>query len=113
MEPESASPCRCIAPPWEEHGGAPVKSAPVQKAGRWILKIHRHAGALTDLGRNMVEFPLDPPLSKMLLVGAQLGCAAEVLTVVSMLSVPGVFFRPPDRYAGTFPIPLPPLELQA
>ena len=56
------------------------------------------AGGLTDLGKKMVEFPLDPPLSKMLLVGAQLGCAAEVLTVVSMLSVPGVFFRPPDRW---------------
>lgn len=45
----------------------------------------------------MVEFPLDPPLAKMLLVGAELGCADEVLTIVSMLSVPSVFFRPPDR----------------
>ena len=33
----------------------------------------------------MVEFPLDPPLAKMLLVGAQLGCADEVLIIVSML----------------------------
>lgn len=45
----------------------------------------------------MVEFPLDPPLAKMLLMGSQLGCANEVLTIVSMLSVPNVFFRPPDR----------------
>lgn len=45
----------------------------------------------------MVEFPLDPPLAKMLLIGSQLGCANEVLTIVSMLSVPSVFFRPPDR----------------
>ena len=97
----------------------------------------------------MVEFPLDPPLAKMLLVGAELGCSSEVrprtqtltvperpalpacghctgvrqgallavvmvttdeggeccaatrvaqvLTLVSMLSVPSVFFRPPDR----------------
>ncbi|EFN50566.1 hypothetical protein CHLNCDRAFT_136277, partial [Chlorella variabilis] len=30
-------------------------------------------------------------------VGAQMGCSNEVLTVVSMLSVPSVFFRPPDR----------------
>ena len=41
----------------------------------------------------MVEFPLDPPLAKMLLIGSQLGCANEVLTIVSMLSVPSVFFR--------------------
>ena len=45
----------------------------------------------------MVEFPLDPPLAKMLLIGSQLGCANEVLTIVSMLSVPSVFFRPPER----------------
>ncbi len=48
-------------------------------------------------GRKMVEFPLDPPLAKMLLVGAELGCADEVLVIVSMLSVPSAFFRPPDR----------------
>lgn len=30
-------------------------------------------------------------------VGAKMGCSNEVLTVVSMLSVPSVFFRPPDR----------------
>lgn len=41
---------------------------------------------------------MDPPLAKMLLVGAELGCSNEVLTIVSMLSVPSVFFRPPDRW---------------
>ena len=46
------------------------------------------------MGRKMVEFPLDPPLSKMLIIGEQEGCSAEILTIVSMLSVPTVFFRP-------------------
>ena len=41
----------------------------------------------------MVEFPLDPALAKMLLTGAELGCSNELLTIVSMLSVPSVFFR--------------------
>ena len=41
----------------------------------------------------MVEFPLDPALAKMLLTGSELGCANEALTIVSMLSVPSVFFR--------------------
>lgn len=54
-------------------------------------------GALTPLGRKIVDFPLDPPLAKMLLQGAELGCSDEVLTIVSMLSVPSIFFRPPDR----------------
>lgn len=37
------------------------------------------------MGRKMVDFPLDPPLAKMLLVGADLGCSDEILTIVSML----------------------------
>ena len=48
-------------------------------------------------GARWLEFPLDPPLAKMLLVGAELGCGDEVLVIVSMLSVPSAFFRPPDR----------------
>jgi len=45
----------------------------------------------------MVEFPLDPPLAKMLVISGDLGCSDEVATVVSMLSVPQVFYRPQDR----------------
>ncbi|KAL4370878.1 hypothetical protein AHAS_Ahas06G0109800 [Arachis hypogaea] len=63
----------------------------------WVLGALNNVGALTDLGWKMVEFPLDPPLAKMLLMGEQLGCLKEVLTIVSMLSVPSVFFRPKDR----------------
>jgi len=63
----------------------------------WILGALDNTGELTALGKKMVEFPLDPPLAKMLLVGHDLGCGAELLTIVSMLSVPSVFFRPKDR----------------
>lgn len=63
----------------------------------WVLGALNNVGNLTDLGWKMVEFPLDPPLAKMLLIGEQLECLNEVLTVVSMLSVPSVFFRPKDR----------------
>lgn len=63
----------------------------------WVLGALSNTGCLTDLGWKMVEFPLDPPLAKMLLMGEQLECLNEVLTVVSMLSVPSVFFRPKDR----------------
>lgn len=41
---------------------------------------------LTDLGRTMAEFPLDPQMSKMLLVSPQFHCSYEVLTLVAMLS---------------------------
>ena len=63
----------------------------------WILGALDNTGALTELGRKMVEFPLDPPLSKMLIISAELGCSSEILTIVSMLSVPSIFFRPKDR----------------
>lgn len=63
----------------------------------WVLGALNNVGGLTELGWKMVEFPLDPPLAKMLLMGETLGCLDEVLTIVSMLSVPTVFFRPKDR----------------
>ncbi|OVA17529.1 Helicase [Macleaya cordata] len=63
----------------------------------WVLGALNNVGGLTELGWKMVEFPLDPPLAKMLLVGEQLECLNEVLTIVSMLSVTNVFFRPKDR----------------
>ncbi|RZC57806.1 hypothetical protein C5167_005110 [Papaver somniferum] len=63
----------------------------------WILGALNNVGSLTELGWMMVEFPLDPPLAKMLLIGGQLGCLNEVLIIVSMLSVSNVFFRPKER----------------
>lgn len=51
-------------------------------------------GALTPTGRLMVEFPLDPALSKMLIVSCDMGCSADILIIVSMLSVPAIFYRP-------------------
>ncbi|WIA21043.1 hypothetical protein OEZ85_005370 [Tetradesmus obliquus] len=63
----------------------------------WVLGALDNVGGLTSTGRHMVEFPLEPALAKLLLAGAAMGCSAEALTIVSMLSVPSVFFRPPDR----------------
>ena len=64
----------------------------------WVLGALDNTGDLTSMGRRMVEFPLDPPLSKLLLFAQESGgCSTEVLIVVSMLSVPSVFFRPKDR----------------
>ena len=41
----------------------------------------------------MAEFPLEPNLSKMLIMSVHLNCSDEVLTIVSMLSVQNVFYR--------------------
>lgn len=56
-------------------------------------------GMLTRLGRKMAEFPMEPPLSKMLLASVDLGCSEEIVTIVAMLSVQNVFYRPKDKQA--------------
>ncbi|CAG9535662.1 unnamed protein product [Cercopithifilaria johnstoni] len=54
-------------------------------------------GLLTRLGRRMAEFPLEPSLAKLLIMSVDLCCSDEVLTIVSMLSVQNVFYRPKDK----------------
>ena len=56
-------------------------------------------GLLTRLGRKMAEFPLEPSLSKVLLTSVDLGCSDELLTIVAMLSVENVFYRPKEKQA--------------
>ena len=89
----------------------------------WCLGALDNYGNLTNLGSKMVMYPLDPPLSKMLIysmadttnnsidsnyndketqkqematVSSQT-CVNEILTIVSMLSVPNIFFRPEEH----------------
>lgn len=63
----------------------------------WVLGALDNTGELTSLGRKMANFPMDPALAKMLIVSVERQCSAEVLTIVSMLSVPTVFYRPKER----------------
>jgi len=65
----------------------------------WILGALDNLGNLTDLGKKMNEFPLDPSLQKILLTAVDYSCTEEALTIVSMLSVPAIFYRPKDREA--------------
>ena len=51
-------------------------------------------GDLTDLGRTMAAFPLDPQLAKMVISSVDYNCSNEILSIVSSLSVPNVFVRP-------------------
>jgi ATP-dependent RNA helicase DHX8/PRP22 len=56
-------------------------------------------GLLTRLGRKMAEFPLEPPMSKMLIASVDLACSEEILTVVAMLSAQNIFYRPKEKQA--------------
>lgn len=63
----------------------------------WVLGALNNVGDLTPLGRKMSQFPMEPSLSKILIASVDYGCSTEVLTIVSMLSVPSVFYRPKER----------------
>jgi len=56
-----------------------------------------NTGEITKLGKRMVQLPLDPPLSKMLILSKKYKCSEEVVSIVSMLSIPGIYVRPKDR----------------
>ncbi|XP_076000780.1 putative ATP-dependent RNA helicase DHX40 isoform X2 [Genypterus blacodes] len=51
-------------------------------------------GKVTRLGELMVEFPLQPGLTRTLLKAASFGCQDLLLPVAAMLSVENIFIRP-------------------
>lgn len=54
-------------------------------------------GRITDIGRDISGIPLDPRFARMLWQGNKDGCLAEVLTVVSGMSVQDPRERPSDK----------------
>merc|ERR1719316_159238 len=65
----------------------------------WTLGSLDDEGLLTKLGRKMAEFPMEPNLSKMVLVAVDLKCVDEILTISAMLQVQNVYYRPKDKQA--------------
>ncbi|CAN6988234.1 unnamed protein product [Brassica rapa subsp. trilocularis] len=50
---------------------------------------------ITKLGERMVEFPVDPMLSKMIVGSEKYKCSAEIITIAAMLSTgSSIFYRP-------------------
>ncbi|KAG5513861.1 hypothetical protein PMAC_000483 [Pneumocystis sp. 'macacae'] len=54
-------------------------------------------GLLTRLGRKMADFPMKPSLAKVLITSVEMNCSEEMLSIVAMLSVQTVFYRPKDK----------------
>ncbi|KAI4920458.1 DEAH-box RNA helicase prp16 [Alternaria conjuncta] len=63
----------------------------------WALGALDNIGNLTELGRTMTAFPMDPSLAKLIITATEMECSEEMLTIVAMLSVPSVFYRPKER----------------
>ncbi|CAA0395505.1 unnamed protein product [Arabidopsis thaliana] len=55
-------------------------------------------GEITKVGERMVEFPVDPMLSKMIVGSEKYKCSKEIITIAAMLSVGNsVFYRPKNQ----------------
>eukprot|EP00954_Amorphochlora_amoebiformis_P005353 422420-Amorphochlora_amoeboformis.AAC.1 len=77
----------------------PVQTMVTALENLYTLGALDEEGLLTRLGRKMAEFPLEPSLSKILITSADLGCSEEMLSVVGMLSVEDIFYRPKEKQA--------------
>ncbi|XWS27538.1 hypothetical protein CRYUN_Cryun26dG0124400 [Craigia yunnanensis] len=55
----------------------------------WVLGALNNVGGLTDMGWKMVEFPLDPPLAKMLLMGLRKAreVRSQLLDILKTLTI--------------------------
>lgn len=63
----------------------------------WLLGALNQEAHLTPLGAKMAHLPVDPSLSKMILLSDKLKCSEEVVSIVALLSVPALFYRPKGR----------------
>ncbi|TPX74038.1 hypothetical protein CcCBS67573_g04688 [Chytriomyces confervae] len=63
----------------------------------FALRALNSKGELTPEGHKMAGFPVDPSLAKVLIHSKALNCTAEVISIISMLSVETVFFSPHDK----------------
>lgn len=56
---------------------------------------------LTELGKHMSSFPIDPLLSRSLLASEELRCGGEMVAIVAMLSADTVLYVPHDKERET------------
>ncbi|GAW10749.1 hypothetical protein ANO14919_000840 [Xylariales sp. No.14919] len=54
-------------------------------------------GLLTRLGRKMADFPMEPAMAKVLIYSVDIGCSDEIMTIVAMMNMPTIFYRPKEK----------------
>lgn len=65
----------------------------------WAIDALDNLGRLTRLGEEMASFPMEPLLSRAILLSCrpEFHCSNELVTIVALLSVPPIFYRPKER----------------
>jgi ATP-dependent RNA helicase DHX8/PRP22 len=54
-------------------------------------------GLLTRLGRKMSALPMEPSLAKVVLASIDMRCSVEILSIVAMLGLTSIFYRPKEK----------------
>ena len=54
-------------------------------------------GRVTSLGRQLVQYPLQPSLARAVIRSRQLGCSETLLPIISMLSVENTLIKPSSK----------------
>jgi HrpA-like RNA helicase len=81
----------------------PFMDRPTEPHIEAAIRRLRRVGALdereeiTEIGRTLLQFPIDPERAKALLVGRDLGVLPEVVIVSAVLREEGIFYRLKDR----------------
>ncbi|KAG5670397.1 hypothetical protein PVAND_000665 [Polypedilum vanderplanki] len=65
----------------------------------YLLDALDEDGKITTIGQKMNRFPIDPNYAKMLLLSEDMKCSDEIITIIAMLSVPNIFYRPKKQQA--------------
>jgi len=60
----------------------------------YMLGALNRDGSVSELGRQMAVFPLEPAYAKVLVMSKEFSCTEEILTIIAMLCVENVFAAP-------------------
>ncbi|KAF9427984.1 putative ATP-dependent RNA helicase dhr2 [Podila epigama] len=63
----------------------------------YALEALDDTGALTEIGKKMAAFPVDPPYAKVLLQSEKMECTKEAIEIISLLSVDTIFSAPSSK----------------
>lgn len=95
-KPELESSTFLPSPLTSQLSSSNLRTSPVYSALKtlWLLGAIDKSQNLTQIGRQMALFPIEPHLSRSILASSSHKCTKEVLTIISILSASSKLFLP-------------------
>ncbi|KAI2800282.1 putative ATP-dependent RNA helicase dhx33 [Blomia tropicalis] len=83
-----------VDPPSNDNIEASIRSLKSLKAIEPIADLEPNLYKLTEMGSQMITFPVDPNHSALIIASRSFHCTDEILIIISMLSIDSVFYVP-------------------